>query len=69
MTVNVHITDSIVSKNHLKILPRGDKFFLVDLGSTNGTYVNGQKIKETLVSPDDMVQLGKKGDIKLIIRK
>lgn len=69
MTVNVHITDSIVSKNHLKIVPRGDKFFLVDLGSTNGTYVNGQKIKETLVSPDDMVQLGKKGDIKLIIRK
>jgi serine protease Do len=69
MTVNVHITDSIVSKNHLKILPRGDKFFLTDLGSTNGTYVNGQKIKETLVSTDDMVQLGKKGDIKLILRK
>jgi len=69
MTVNVHITDSIVSKNHLKILPRGDKFFLVDMGSTNGTYVNGQKIKEILASPDDMVQLGKKGDIKLIIRK
>ncbi len=69
MTVNVHISDSIVSKNHLKVLPRGDKFFLVDLGSTNGTYVNGQKIKEILVSPNDMVQLGKKGDIKLIIRK
>ncbi|MCX6582233.1 MAG: trypsin-like peptidase domain-containing protein [Candidatus Aminicenantes bacterium] len=69
MTVNVHITDNIVSKNHLKILPRGDQFFLVDLGSTNGTYVNGQKIKETLASPDDMVQLGKKGDIKLILRK
>lgn len=69
LTVNVLISDSIVSKNHLKILPRGDKFFLVDLGSTNGTYVNGQKIKEILVSPDDMVQLGKKGDIKLIIRK
>ncbi|MDQ1353341.1 MAG: hypothetical protein QG657_3647 [Acidobacteriota bacterium] len=69
MTVNVHIADSIVSKNHLKIVPRGDKFFLVDLGSTNGTYVNGQKIKETLASLDDMVQLGKKGDIKLIIRK
>lgn len=68
-TVNVQIADNIVSKNHLKILPKGDQFYLVDLGSTNGTYVNGEKIKESQVSPDDMVQLGKKGDIKLILKK
>jgi pSer/pThr/pTyr-binding forkhead associated (FHA) protein len=68
-TVNVHISDNLVSKNHVKILPRGDQFYLVDLGSTNGTYVNGEKIKESQVSPDDMVQLGKKGDIKLILKK
>lgn len=66
---NVHISDSIVSKTHVKIIPRGDRFYIVDLGSTNGTYVNGEKIKETLVSPDDMLQLGKKGDIKLVLKK
>ncbi len=67
--VSVHITDGIVSKTHLKILPRGDQFYIVDLGSTNGTYVNGKKIKETLVNPDDEVQIGKKGDVKLVLRK
>ena len=68
-TVSVHIADDIVSKTHLKILPKGDHFYIVDLGSTNGTYVNGEKIKEIQVNPDDVVQLGKKGDIKLILRK
>ncbi|MCP5107727.1 MAG: FHA domain-containing protein [bacterium] len=68
-SVSVLIADNIVSKNHLKILPKGDQFFIVDLGSTNGTYVNGEKITETLVNPDDMVQLGKKGDVKLVLKK
>ena len=66
---DVVIKSETVSKNHLKIIPKGDQFFLVDLGSTNGTYVNGEKITETLVTPDDMVQLGKKGNIKLIFKK
>ncbi len=68
-TASVHIDSEIVSKNHLRILPKGDQFFIVDLGSTNGTFVNGQKITETLVKPDDIVQLGKRGDIKLKFKK
>lgn len=67
--VDVYIADPIVSKSHLKILPRGGQFFIVDLGSTNGTFVNGEKIKETLVSPEDLVQLGKKGDVKLVFKR
>ena len=67
--VDVYIADPIVSKTHLKIIPRGGQFFIADLGSTNGTFVNGEKIKETLVNPDDMVQLGKKGDVKLVFKK
>lgn len=67
--VDVYIADPIVSKTHLKILPRGGQFFIADLGSTNGTFVNGEKIKETLVNPEDMVQLGKKGDVKLVFKR
>jgi len=66
---DVVIKSETVSKSHLKIIPKGDQFFIVDLGSTNGTYVNGEKITETLVTPDDMVQLGKRGNIKLIFKK
>jgi pSer/pThr/pTyr-binding forkhead associated (FHA) protein len=66
---DIVIKSETVSKNHLKIISKGDQFFIVDLRSTNGTYVNGEKITETLVTPDDMVQLGKRGNIKLIFKK
>jgi hypothetical protein len=66
---DVVIKSETVSKSHLKIIPKGDQFFIVDLGSTNGAYVNGEKITETLVTPEDMVQLGKRGNIKLIFKK
>jgi S1-C subfamily serine protease len=65
---DIHVSNSIVSKSHLKILPKGNQFYIADLGSTNGTFVNGEKITETLVNPEDMVQLGKKGDIKLVFK-
>ena len=68
-SAEVVIKNEIVSKNHLRIIPKGDQFFVVDLGSTNGTFVNGQKITETLVKPEDMVQLGKRGNIKLVFKK
>ena len=66
---DVVIKSETVSKSHLKIIPKGDQFYIVDLGSTNGTYVNGEKISETLVTPDDQVQLGKRGNVKLIFKK
>ncbi len=66
---DIHIPYDIVSKTHLKIVPRGDKFYLKDLGSTNGTYVNGEKISETLVTLEDAVQIGKKGEVKIVLKK
>ncbi len=65
----VVVNSETVSKTHLKIIPKGEQFYIVDLGSTNGTYVNGEKITETLIKPGDNVQLGKRGDIKLIFKK
>ncbi|NIM12801.1 MAG: FHA domain-containing protein [Candidatus Aminicenantes bacterium] len=65
----VVVDSEIVSKTHLKIIPKGDQFYIVDLDSTNGTYVNGEKITETLIKPEDNVQLGKRGDVKLIFKK
>jgi len=68
-TSTVAIKSDLASKNHLKIIPKGDQFYIVDLGSTNGTYVNGEKISESLVNPSDQVQLGKRGEIKLVFKK
>lgn len=36
--------NSAVSRRHAKIMSRGGKFYVVDLGSTNCTYVNGAKV-------------------------
>lgn len=48
-----------VSKNHAVIEKRADGFFLSDVGSTNGTYINGRRVLEPhLVEPDDKIYVG-----------
>lgn len=42
---SVVIADQHVSANHAKILVRNNGLFLEDLNSTNGTYLNGNKLK------------------------
>jgi adenylate cyclase len=41
----IQIEDNSVSRRHMKISRNGDKFFIEDLRSQNGTWVNGQTIK------------------------
>ena len=40
--------------NNEKITTEGDKITLEDLGSTNGTFVNGTKIKKTLIPAEGL---------------
>ncbi len=48
-----------VSKRHARIVLKDGKFIIVDLKSTNGTYVNGRKITSPLVLKDtDKVYIG-----------
>ncbi len=48
-----------VSKRHARIVQRGDKFFVVDLRSTNGTYFNARKINApVVVTPEDKIYVG-----------
>lgn len=50
-----------VSKNHAEIFRRGDRYFIRDMNSTNGTCVNGQKIKdETPLSDGDILHIAHK---------
>lgn len=64
------IAEPIVSKVHCKIIPKeGDEFLVVDLNSTNGTYVAGKKISQEEVKSGDSIQLGRKGEIILIVKK
>lgn len=42
---DITVEDTGVSRKHLEIRRQGSNFLAVDLGSTNGSYVDGQKIQ------------------------
>lgn len=46
-----------VSKLHAEIVSTGPEFRIRDLGSTNGTYVNGQRISEATLASGDIVHI------------
>ena len=51
--------ESTVSRRHARLDRKGDDVALTDLGSTNGTFVNGAKLAgETVLRPGDSVQFG-----------
>src|SRR5436190_2587947 len=56
---DIQIDSNMVSRKHARILQDGGKFFVEDLGSGNGTTVNGQRITgKTPLAHDDRVKLG-----------
>ena len=55
----VCIRDSEISRRHLEIKRVGNQFKLIDLGSSNGTLVNGMAIRETWLRRGDRIQIGK----------
>ncbi len=53
------VGESTVSRKHAKLVKNGNEVTVTDLGSTNGTYVNGVKISApTRLQPRDAVQFG-----------
>lgn len=52
---DITLVDTNVSRRHAEIRPRGDRFVVVDLGSTNGSKVNGIRVAEReLVDGDEL---------------
>jgi phosphoserine phosphatase RsbU/P len=48
-----------ISRRHSRLLREGDRFFLEDLGSSNGTFVNGTRIRErTELRSQDEIRIG-----------
>lgn len=55
----IQLLDKIVSKEHCILEQRDGQFILRDLGSLNGTYVNGERVRgETLLRHGDEIALG-----------
>jgi pSer/pThr/pTyr-binding forkhead associated (FHA) protein len=56
---DIQIDNLAVSGEHAVIVTILNDSFLEDLGSTNGTLVNGSPIKKHFLQPNDVVELGK----------
>jgi hypothetical protein len=54
----VVLADSNVSRRHAELRRAGDSVVLTDLGSTNGTRVNGAPIRERILASGDEVSVG-----------
>jgi hypothetical protein len=55
---NIVISDPVVSTFHARIDRAREGFSLVDLTSTNGTFVNGKRVTTTILKPKDEIQMG-----------
>jgi len=54
----IMINNPSVSARHAQLQLAGETYRLKDLGSTNGTHVNGKPVTETLLSFDDRIRFG-----------
>jgi len=56
---DIFLDDVTVSRKHMEMRRREGKFYVHDLGSLNGTYVNRQLVEETQLANGDELQVGK----------
>ena len=58
-TCDVPLDDPTVSRRHAALRQRGGELFVADLGSQNGTFVNGERIRiETALHEGDVLSIG-----------
>lgn len=52
------LRDAKVSRQHAQIQQQGNEFVVIDLNSSNGTFVNGQRVEECVLTDGDEIQIG-----------
>jgi FhaA, N-terminal domain/FHA domain len=63
---DIVLPDPNVSRVHARVWRRDDSFFVTDLSSTNGTWVNEERISEAELKDEDVIRLG---STRLIFRR
>jgi pSer/pThr/pTyr-binding forkhead associated (FHA) protein len=56
---DIFLDDITVSRTHAEFIRQGNRFYIRDLGSLNGTYVNQEQIERAELKSQDLVQIGK----------
>jgi pSer/pThr/pTyr-binding forkhead associated (FHA) protein len=55
---DIPVQDKKASREHAKIYRQGQQFAIVDLNSSNGTFVNDEKITKRILKPGDEIGIG-----------
>ncbi len=55
---NLVLDDPLVSGQHCRVFARGEEFVVEDLGSTNGTLVDGRPVHEAILQPGSEITVG-----------
>jgi hypothetical protein len=55
---DLRVSDGNASRRHAQVVREGDAYFVVDLGSTNGTELNGRRITREALSDGDRITIG-----------
>ena len=55
---DVQVEDANVSRRHAELRREGGNWWLVDLGSTNGTELNGKRVQRSKLADGDTITLG-----------
>ncbi len=58
-TNHLKLNDTLLSRKHCSLTARAGGITLVDLNSSNGTFVNGEKVGTRELRKDDIIELGK----------
>ncbi|HEY4029944.1 MAG TPA: SpoIIE family protein phosphatase [Caulobacteraceae bacterium] len=57
---DIVLADSEISRAHCRLAVRGEELWVADLGSTNGTFVDGARVQgEAIVPPGAVLQVGR----------
>src|SRR5207245_2423172 len=57
-SADIEVDDERVSLQHARVIANNGRHHIVDLGSTNGTFVNDQRIDEAELRDGDLIQIG-----------
>ena len=56
---DVVLDDITVSRHHAEVERSGGKYTIADLRSLNGTYVNGERVEQAVLTSGDAIQIGR----------
>jgi diguanylate cyclase (GGDEF)-like protein len=57
-TASIRLEDDGISRNHARVCVRGEELWIEDMGSQNGTFINGERVTSHALKDGDKIQIG-----------